>query len=168
MDVLFAILVAPVRAVIVLLTFALVSEIAMTYLKDNKPSFDPFVPYADVLPKQSRSAVLQRGFKCNQIIPSLDEVCSLPSETGIFSEIQVRFISATHRDQVSQTVFKPREGAITIGDLEMLWGRPEIKVFGQTVNLRWRKRSIVAIPQSKRVPLSYWDPVTYIAFETSK
>jgi hypothetical protein len=46
-----------------------------------------------------------------------------------------------------------------------LWDKPEVAIYSQIVNLRWRDERIVAIPQNYRSPFTYRTPLTYVAFE---
>jgi hypothetical protein len=164
---LFTILFTPVRTALVLLTIASVSVTALATIPRSQPPFDPFAPYADILPGQSQDAVVQRGFDCQfNIAPVSNESCTLTLETGIFSEIQVMI--ALDTGQVSRVVFKPRETTLTLGDLVLLWGRPEIAIYNQITNLRWRKVGIVAIPQSHHGEFSYWLPIVYTAFVSTE
>ena len=146
-------------------TLSIIGLLFLSGTQGRQPN--PFSVYRNIMPGQSRDSVLRRGFKCqfNQIMPSLEETCSLTPETGIFSEIQVRFVSAPYMGKVSQTIFKPREKMLPLGDLVLLWGRPEIAIYGQTVNLHWRNVHVVAIPQTYHGHFSYWLPIVYLAFQ---
>jgi hypothetical protein len=164
---LFTILFAPVRTALVLMTIASVSATALVTIPHNEPPFDPFAPYADILPGQSPDAVLQRGFNCRfNITPVYNESCTLTLETGIFSEIRVWIARDT--GWVSRVVFIPREKTLTLGDLVFLWGSPEIAIYSQLANLRWRNVHIVAIPQTSHDYSSYWLPIIYVAFESAE
>lgn len=164
---LFTILFTPVRTALVLMTIASVSMTALVTVPHNQQPFDPFAPYVDILPGQSQDAVLQQGFNCQiNIAPVFHETCSLTPETGMFSEIQVWIAFDTGR--VSRVVFEPREKALTLGDLVVLWGNPEIDIYGRIANLRWRNAHVVAIPQTDQGEFSYWLPIGYVAFESTE
>lgn len=163
MGALFAILITPLRAVLILMTIGSVSVTVLIAVRRNEPPFNPFAPYADILPGQSWDALLQRGFHCQLILlPSFDESCWLSPETGMFSSIQITIARDTGR--VSQVSFTLREKILTVGDLALLWGRPAIATYSRIVNLRWRNVRAVAIPQTDRGHFSYLYPIVYVAF----
>jgi hypothetical protein len=161
---LFSIFVIPVRAAFVLMTIASVSVTALlTYGRSEQP-VDPFAPYADIMPGQSRDAVSQHGFNCQLVILLFNESCLLNPEMGIFSEIQVR-IGVDGR--VRSVIFTPREKTLTYGDLVLLWGRPQIAIYSRIANLRWPNVDVVTIPPPHSRPFSYWHPIIYVAFEST-
>ncbi len=117
-------------------------------------------------PEQSREAVVERGFHCQfNGPPFYGEFCTLNPETGDFSEIQADISPNT--GMVSRLVFKPRENELAVGTLTLLWGQPEVKLYGQTANLRWHDLHIVAVPQGYRAHAPYLLPATYVAFESA-
>jgi hypothetical protein len=65
---------------------------------------------------------------------------------------------------IGKVVFSPKERMLSYGTLSILWGRPEIAIYGQSTNLRWRDRHIVAVPQTYQGHGSYWTAVVYVAF----
>jgi hypothetical protein len=160
---LIASLVMLVRAAFVVMTIVSLSEVVVMAVQHSEPPFDPFAPYADILPEQPKEGLSQQGFTCQfNIAPSFEESCTLPPGTGIFSEIQVTI--ASQSGQVSRVVFRPREGALTVGDLVLLWGDPEIAIYSRTANFRWTNVHVVAIPETYDGDFSYWLPVIYVAF----
>jgi hypothetical protein len=162
---LFTTLVISMRTLILFLTGVSVSVIVLTTTVAER-EYDPFAPYSDLMPGQSRDALTQWEFNCaTTIIPSFSESCSLTPESGIFSEIQVKFAADTGR--IEKTVFLSRENRLSLGDLVLLWGKPEIDIYGRTANLRWHDSHVVAIPQTYRSPVAYRVPLTYIAFEAA-
>ncbi len=160
-----SILIAPVRGVFILMTVASVSVIVLATPHRRELPFDPFSPYTDLLLGQSLDAVEQQGFICTSTHAafSLQQSCSLALGDGTFSEIEVRF--ASDRGTVNRIVFTPREKMLTVGDLLLLWPKPEIRFYSEMANLRWPH--IVAVPQSFRGHFSYWVPIAYVAFEAA-
>ena len=158
-----------IRIAFLVITITSFSMMVATAISRSRPPFDPFAPYTDILPGQSRDSVSQRGFQCqfNQIVPSLQETCSLSPQTAIFSEIQTSFATNPYSGRVSQTIFKLPENRLTYGDLVLLWGKPQIAIYGQTANLRWRDPHITAVLQTTHRHFSYWTPITYVAFESA-
>jgi hypothetical protein len=159
-----SILIVPVRAMFVLMTIASVSVIGLTTSHRSEKPFDPFAIYRDILPGRPRDAVLQYGFNCQyDTIHSFHDTCLLTPEKGIFSQIEASFVSDTGK--ISGLVFRPREGMLTVGDLVLLWGKPEVAIYSGTVKLRWRGIHVITIPQVYRGYFSYWLPIRYVAFE---
>lgn len=156
-----------VRISLIVMGLVSVSMTVATVIAGTQPPFDPFASYVDIMPGQSRETVLQHGFHCQFNVPphTSGEYCSLTPETGIFSEIQVTI--AYGKDQVSRVVFKVREKTLVLGNLGRLWGKPQTKNFGQTVNFRWPKQYIVTVLQNYNRQFSYWLPITYVAFEAA-
>ena len=164
---LLAILITLVRTAFVVMTIASLSEVTVMAVRRSEPPFDPFAPYADILPGQSRDGVAQRGLNCQfDLVPLFEEICTLTPETGGFSEILVKI--APHTGRISRVVFKPREGTLTVGDLVLLWGDPEITFHSQTANLRWPNVHVVAIPETYDGDFSYWLPIAHIALVSTE
>ena len=166
MGVILTLLFTSVRATFFLISIAVVSVIALAKSPDDGIPLYPFAPYADILPGQSQDAVLQRSIHCQvDITLQFDESCSSTLKTGMFSAIQLRISSRTGR--VIRIVFTSREERLTLGQLVLLWGRPEIDIFGPTANFRWRSIHVVAIPQAYDGHFSYSLPIIYVAFEST-
>ncbi len=160
---LLGIFIVPVRAMVALMAVASVSLMAVTVAQRGEAPFDPFAEYTDILLEQSWGAALQRGFECSSVYTSyLLHSCVLLN-SGIFSDIKVEITS--NWGQISGMIFTPREKMLTLGDLVLLWGKPEITVYAGIANLRWRDMNVVAIPQTYDGHLSYWLPIRYVAFE---
>jgi len=156
-----------VRIALVVITVASVSMTVVTAIAGSQPPFDPFAPYADILPGQSLENVLAHGFYCQSSGPLLyGESCSLTPETGTFSEIQVSIANGT--GQVSKVVFIAREQMVVLGHLARLWGKPKTVIYGQTVNFRWPNAHVLTVLQNYSGRFSYWLPITYVAFESAK
>lgn len=154
-----------VRATFVLMTFVLVSAIVLARIPGSEISLDPFAAYTDVMPGQMQYALMQRGFNCQANISfRFDDSCTLTLQTGIFSAIQTTVTSGTGR--IRRVVFTARDQQLTLGQLLLLWGRPEIAIYSPTANFRWRSLHIVAIPPSYDGHLVYSLPIKYVAFES--
>jgi hypothetical protein len=166
MGVLFTILFTSVRVTFVLITLALVSVLGLTRISGGAVLLDPFAPYADILPGQSRDAVLERGFNCQfNRAPRFEESCALSLETGLFSAFQATIAPDTSR--VRRAVFTPRDDRLTLAQLVLLWGSPQVAVYGPTTNFRWRNIHVVAIPQAYTGHFSYGLPILYVAFDAT-
>ena len=53
-----------VRITLILIALTAASMMVIMVIVRSQPAFDSFMPYADILPGQSRENVLQRGFYC--------------------------------------------------------------------------------------------------------
>lgn len=155
-----------VRIALVVMGLVSLSITVATAIAGNQPPFDPFTAYADILPGQPLENVLAHGFHCQPDGPPLyDQSCLLTPETGAFSEIQLHITNSTGR--VSRVVFMSSQSTFALGHLVRLWGKPQTKISGQTVNFRWTKQHIVTVLQNYNGHFSYWLPITYVAFEAA-
>ena len=87
---------------------------------------DPFVAYAAVFPGQTRSAVTAFGFSCpsnflNPGGPQSLESCDLWPSAGKFDQVSV----VVAQDIIRQITFNVRGNWLSLGDLYLLWGRPQ-------------------------------------------
>jgi hypothetical protein len=154
-----------VRGAIIMVPIISASVMALATIPSNQPAFNLFAPYADIMPGQPRDAVSRRGFECQFTpVPSLGEFCSLAREIGGFSDIKVWI--AQDGGLVRKVDFRLHVRTLTLGDLVLLWGKPEIAIYAQTVNFRWANAHVTAIPQAYPGHLSYWLPITYVTFES--
>ena len=161
----FAIFVVPVRFLTVMIAITSASMIVTITARPTEQPFDPFAAYVDILPGKPLDSTYRHGFKCNSIYSavSLRESCSTTLKIGIFSDIEV--LNIPYTGLISRVVFRPHENLLLLGDLILLWGKPDITFFNRMAHLRWRDRGVVAILQTNRRHLSYWAPISYVAFE---
>ncbi len=105
----------------------------------------PFASLTDVFPRKPRSAIEAQGFTC----PPTDEdaseydtgsTCVLWPKAGPFAQVGVVVAEGVTR----QTIFTMRENTLRVGDLMVLWGKPEIRTYSRSVYLLWRSRRICA------------------------
>ncbi len=164
MSVPFNLLSTTIRAALVLIGIASVFVLALATNRDNQPPFNPFAPYADILSAQSPDTFLQRGFNCPFKRTSTfdDTICFLALDNGVFLRIHARF--PYNSDQVSTLIFIPRDNAVLLGQLVLLWGKPELLGSSQYANFQWPSRHIIAVPQSDNSQFSYWLPISSVAF----
>src|SRR5262245_59899633 len=133
MGTLFSFLIVRIALIVIGLTS--VSMTVATAIASNQPPFDPFEPYADIMPGQPRQAVIQRGFHCEFTTPpSYQESCVLTLETGAFAQIHTTIAYET--GMVDRVAFIIREQTLVIGHLARLWGQPLTKTSGHMVNFR--------------------------------
>jgi hypothetical protein len=101
------------------------------------------------------------GFSCNPDNRSgTSEFCTRAPANGAFS-----LVAVTHSEGIiSRVSFTVREDRLAIGDLALLWGRPEIRVYGHSVSVVWPSRGVSAEGWAKSRRFSYAIPVLRIAF----
>ncbi len=155
-----------VRAMFVMITLSTLSMVVLTTISGNYlPPEDPFVSFADILPGHSREAVIGRGFTCQNNGPPLyQESCLLTPETGAFSQVEITIDNGT--GAVNRVAFTPKDKVLPLGQLILLWGGPKTKDYAGITNLRWGSYHTIAIPQAYLPHMSYWLPITYVAFES--
>jgi hypothetical protein len=83
----------------------------------------PFASFADVLPRQPRSAIEAWGFTCPQMGEDDYEyhtcyTCVLWPTAGPFAQVGV----VISEGDIRQTVFTMRPNTLRVGDLMLLWG----------------------------------------------
>jgi hypothetical protein len=148
------------RTVFLLWTSTSITVLAMTHTAEaNHLPFDPFVPYADILPRHSQGDIEAHGFKClsQRYMPQ----CSISLAVGPISEIKVDISLTT--DHVTRVAFILREN-LTLGHLIRLWGKPQINVLDKLVYFYWPRSRITATAHLPNHHISYWLPITIVAF----
>lgn len=167
MEALITILLTPIRAGFALLVITSFSAVFVKAVAVDQSLYNPFTSYTDTLLGKSWENVSQWGFICqfNPVV-SPEESCSLLPENNLFSEIRVKIEASSGR--VTNMTFTPHEDVLTIGQLTLLWGKPEIVVLGQTSIFRWGNIHVTAIPKTYPGHFSYWISITYLDFESAQ
>jgi hypothetical protein len=127
---------------------------------------NPFSNYAEIFPGQGRNALISLDFSCNAYpYYSLDstwkdyEYCTGTLEKGTFW-----LISATLKNgRVQRTDFVVRKGALTLGDLMFLWGRPQVRLYRKSAHFEWPSLGISASGSVESRQFSYFIPVTRVS-----
>lgn len=122
---------------------AVILTLAVTILARREAPADPFSVYLDILPGKPRSAVIERGFAC--------ETCAYRPTSGAFSRIVVVVANGS----IVSATFTARENQVTVGDLVLLWGTPNIQSRGRFASLNWSSPGAVVsviLPQNRRLP----------------
>ena len=139
------------------LTFLVVS-IRVLVRTSNEPHDSSFSD-ATVLIGQPISAVVKEEVLCQVESGGFDDQawqrCVLEREKNNFSEIVVISVGGIIR----QFIFTPREGAILIGHLILLWGEPEVQRFSRSVYLNWYSQRTIALVPNETEPISVSQPV---------
>ena len=94
----------------------------------SQSPFNPFLEYADVLPGQPEDALKSRPFSCrrdyNYNFPG-DDSCNLEPSSSIFSRVE----PVITKGYIRQTTFTLRDDTLKIGDLVLLLGDPQFRVY---------------------------------------
>jgi hypothetical protein len=92
---------------------------------------NPFSVYGDLFGDDARRAASARGFICRDV--GLDNqalaLCTQHNTERLFSRLDV-WIS---RNSANEIGFLLRENTLRLGDLALLWGRPEIRLYCETL-----------------------------------
>jgi hypothetical protein len=123
---------------------------------------NPFSSFRDLLGDNGRQIALERGFTC-PYSTGVSKFCAYYTD-GMFSRIYL-LMSSNDANYISFTV---RENILMLGDLEVLWGRPEIRWYCETVVASWpadHALVILAVPQTGGV--SRFTPILHIFFTRS-
>ncbi len=132
-----------------------------------QPPPNPFSSYVDVLPGHPKQAAIERGFTCFANMYDDGESCTRRDEPAspLFSRVHL----STLGDHIHTLSFNVYADTLTIGDLMLLWGRPDIQRSGRVAQVHWPSPSVtaLAVGQSAR-PLNYFTPVVHISFAAPK
>ncbi len=125
-----------------------------------QPASSPFSPYADVMPGQPLTAAQGAGFVCESIPYHID--CSQRPTSGPFARISAII---THND-IENVHFTVRANTLTVGDLILLWGRPEyVRFASNPLILYWEQMSASAlIFVQDDHPLTYFQALDLVTF----
>jgi hypothetical protein len=127
---------------------------------------DLFAAYAHILPGQhvEVAALEAEGFSCkddSRPTPAdLAQLCSNGEGNRQVSAITI----AVWDGIVERLDLNPRDRAFVVGDLVLLWGKPEIQQIGPWLSLRWRGRHISASAWSASGQFSNFQPVLQLSF----
>lgn len=153
------------RLVLLLIGSFTVVILTIRMLPQTATPSDPFISFADILSGQSKNDLEAQGFLCssndhNYYNPT-GEWCVFDPPTGIFSTVAVSFVNG-----VSYGGFLfVREGALAIGDLVRLWGRPLIHQYGFWGQLKWPGNGDMDWTVSYEGHYSLFFPVAHIVFK---
>ncbi len=136
------------------------------------PPVNPFAETLEGVLGQPRQAIAAQSFSCSpssggypqsspeHTVAEQSGYCSRAPVAGPFSLIG----AALSRGVVRQVEFSMRAGALTVGDLALLWGRPNVRIYRQSVNLEWPRIGISANGWAESWRFSYSIPVQRISF----
>ena len=147
------------------LTAALVVNALARYVSDPDLP-DLFVAYTDFFPGQSVDARMleTEGFSCYaDTLPSsadITERCTRILQTGPFSHISVTLWDGV----IKWLDLRVREHGLTVGDLALRWGCPEVRVSGKWVSLNWFKHHVTGLGWSPNGRFTYFQTLSHITF----
>jgi len=146
-----------IRLMLLITGIVCIGSVGFTALmRLNTPIPNPFIPYADIFPGQSHRTVLLHGFSC-QFSP---QYCTSAPANSPFALISVTLASGV----VKHLDFAMRPNTLTMGDLPVEWGKPQIQIFQESVLLNWNSLGISANAWTVSRHFSYFMALTRISF----
>jgi hypothetical protein len=130
---------------------------------------NPFSDFGELFGDEARQAAVARGFTCqdrelNSRLQTLSGYCAQRDADTMFSGIYM-WMSGNVADEIS---FSLRENALTLGDLMLLWGEPEIQLSCTVVAITWpahRIHGFAAPPPNGQI--GYFLPIRSVSFTRS-
>ncbi len=127
---------------------------------------NPFSVYNDLFGDNARQAASARGFTCRDM--GLNgyplTLCTHHNTEKLFSRLYV-WISGDRANEIS---FSLRDNTLRLGDLALLWGKPEIRLYCETFVALWPARHIMGvIKQSRTGQVNYFLPILSVYFTTN-
>jgi hypothetical protein len=162
------------RIVIILLlvvsfSTAVVVVSAMAQRYGQAYQTDPFAAFVDYFPGHPVDMRLleARGFSCRYqavLIPAdLGAYCWRSLAAGPFSWVYVTIWDGI----VKRLDFDVHANSLAMGDLVLLWGRPQLIINGNFVNVSWRAGGITrGLGWSQNERFAYFQPLSLISFGT--
>jgi len=127
---------------------------------------DPFSIVSDLYGDDARQAAAALGLTCRDIAlySNPHGSCAQNITNDVFSGIYLRLSG----DAAGEISFWLRQNTLTLGDLVLLWGKPEVRLYCETVVAFWPGRDAVGFaPPSRSARISYEMPVLFVTFTRS-
>jgi hypothetical protein len=119
-----------------------------------------FTDYTEIFPGQSRSAVMALNFSCDSNNRSGNyQYCTRAPANGPFSLVTVILSDGI----ITQADFV-MEDRVEVGELVVLWGRPVVHFYGESVSFEWTNTGVVASGRTANGKFSYFLPVHHVSF----
>ncbi len=130
---------------------------------------NPFSAFSDLFGSAAGPAALARGFTCRDTggrshPQNLSGYCAQRDTDKMFSGIYLWMAG----DNANEISFSLRENTLTLGDLMLLWGQPEIRLYCEVLVAAWPARhitSLLAAPRTRQI--TYFSPVLSVSFTRS-
>jgi hypothetical protein len=130
-------------------------------LRQAGPPSDTFSAYMLPLPGQPHSALVALRFSCDpNNRAGQNEYCTRAPATGPFFHVAA-YVSG---DVISRVDLMVHQGALTVGDLALLWGRPTVHLYRKSINLDWPAQGISANGWTESGRFSYSILIHRISF----
>jgi hypothetical protein len=142
---------------IIWLGLTVVSLGAIAWARYGVPSPNPFSSYVDIFPGQPSSALQARGFSCSMEFNryTSNEYCFSYPAAGVFSKVGV----VVSKGVISIISFTMRENTLRLGDLMMLWGKPDFTENDRSTYYFWRGSGVTAIADNDTGRFTHYFPV---------
>ena len=153
-----------IRAALILIGIAAVSEIVLIGASDSNTLSNPFLMYADILPGQIWEDAKHPDFVCSTPNPpnQHNKMCLLEPESELFAEIQVVISYSTRR--INSTVFIPVANRLRCGEFMLYWQKLGTKIESGVISFRQLDYHIVAILAARKRHFTYLDSIIYVSF----
>jgi hypothetical protein len=157
----------PIYVRVMLLLTAVIAVLVVGWtipLSQGTQPSNPFSDYIAILPGQTWNSVVAQPFSC-YADNSVDNTayCTRSPASGPFSLIAVIVSDGV----VSRIDLAVREGTLTVGDLALLWGRPNARLYRQSVNLDWPSVGVTASSWAESRRFGYFIPIIRLSFAQS-
>lgn len=132
----------------------------------RREMLNPFSSFTDLFGENAVQAALTRGFRCwdselRDQPHSISDNCAQRDIDPVFDSIHLQ-MSGSKTREIS---FWLRNNTLTIGDLELLWGKAEVQRHCEIVVALWPNRHIIAFAAPSRSGrITYFVPVLSISF----
>jgi hypothetical protein len=129
---------------------------------------DPFSVFSDLFGDDARQAALALGLTCRDTglrsHPQVADSCARNITHDVFSGVYLRLSGSV----TSEISFWLQQNTLTLGDLVLLWGKPEIRLYCETVVAFWPGRAATGFTAHTRTGrISYYMPVLFVTFSRS-
>jgi hypothetical protein len=128
---------------------------------------NPFAAYDDLISGNTQDpafgsnheTLLRAVFDVACTTSLVQKYCYYQPESGPFAVIQFHDLN---REGERGIYFDVRDNALTVGDLALLWGRPEITQHENSLVLHWPDQHMSTVVRSDSGQFSYFLPVPYL------
>jgi hypothetical protein len=147
-----------------LLVFAGITVISVgVILAAYREVSNPFSMLGDLRDEDSRQVILAHGFRCREVDSRgrSQTRCILHDVDRTFSKLSVQVSDG----YVNEIGFSLRENSFTLGDLVLLWGKPGIRRYCETVVAAWSTQHVIGIVTPERGGwITYFSPAISVYF----